>query len=102
MRERRDYQTIIDTAPVMVAYKSKDDHFIKVNSAFADFVGLPPEQIIGKTTFELVKQQEVAQLGRDSDLEVMRTGKPILNKLIKWSGFSSQEGDLGDFFKAAI
>ena len=90
-RERRDYQTIIDTAPVMVAYKSKDDHFVKVNSALADFVVLPAEEIIGKTTFELVKQQGVAQLGRKSDLEVMRSGKPILNQLVRWSGFSSQK-----------
>ena len=63
-RERRDYQTIIDTAPVMVAYKSKDDHFVKINSAFADFVVLPAkEEIIGKMTFELVKQQVLPSWG---------------------------------------
>ena len=98
-RERRDYQTIIDTAPVMVAYKSKDDHFVKVNSAFADFVVLPAAEIIGKTTFELVKQQAVAQLGRKSDLEVMRSGKPILNQLVRWSGFSGQKEIWATFSK---
>ena len=73
-----------------------------MNSAFADFVGLSLEQIIGKTTFELVKQQDVAQLGRDSDLEVMRTGKPIFKSTDQMVRFFQSEGDLGDFFKAAL
>ena len=90
-RERRDFQTILDIAPVMIAYKSKDDHFIRVNSAFSEFVGLAKEKIIGMTTFDLVKQRDVAQQGRDDDLEVIRTGKPVLNQLVKWSGFSSQK-----------
>ena len=33
-RERMDYQTILDAAPVMIAYKSKDDHFLKSERCF--------------------------------------------------------------------
>jgi len=84
-----DYQTLMDAVQVMIAFKSKDDRFIMVNAAFAAFVGLPKEKIIGMTTFKLVKQQDVAQKVRDLDLEVMRTGKPVLNQLVKWSGFRS-------------
>jgi PAS domain S-box-containing protein len=90
-RERRDYQAIIDAAPIMIAYKSKDDHFVRVNNAFAEFVGMPAEKIIGMTTFDLVKQPEVAQRGREHDLEVIRTGKPVVNQLVKWSGFQSEK-----------
>ncbi len=90
-RERFEFRSILDFAPVMIAYKSKDDHFVQVNSAFADFVGLPKEKIIGKTTFDLVKEKDVAQQGRDSDLQVMRTGVPVLNQIIKWSGLFSQK-----------
>ena len=90
-RERMDYQTILDAAPVMIAYKSKDDHFLKVNAAFAEFVGLPKEKILGMTTFDLVAEPDVAQQGRDHDLEVIRTGKPVLNHLVKWSGLFSQK-----------
>ena len=90
-RQRRDYQTIIDAAPVMIAYKSKDDHFVRVNSAFAEFLGLPVEKILGMTTFDLVLQPEVARQGRAHDLEVIRTGKPVINQLIKWSGIRSNK-----------
>jgi PAS domain S-box-containing protein/putative nucleotidyltransferase with HDIG domain len=88
-RERRDYQTIIDAAPVMIAYKSADDHFVHVNAAFAEFVGLPVEKIIGMTTFDLVKQPAVAEQGRAHDLQVIRTGEPVVNQLAYWSGFRS-------------
>ena len=98
-KEKKDIQTIINTAPVMIAYKSKDDHFVNVNSAFADYIGLPVEEIIGKTTFDIVNQIDVAQKGRDHDLEVMRTGKPVLNQLIKWSGFQSEEERWGYYSK---
>ena len=90
-RERFEFRSILDFAPVMIAYKSKDDHFVQVNSAFADFVGLPKEKIIGKTTFDLVKEKDVAQQGRDSDLQVMKTGVSVLNQMIKWSGLFSQK-----------
>jgi PAS domain S-box-containing protein len=90
-RERRDIQTILDAAPVMVVYKSKDDHIVKVNNAFAEFIGLPKEKIIGKTTFDIVNRHEVAQQVRDHDLEVIRTEKPVLNQLVNWSGFQSRK-----------
>ena len=90
-RERRDYHSILDAAPVMLAYKNKDDRFVRVNSAFANFVGLPIEKIIGKTTFDLVKQPDVAKRGREHDIEVINTGNPVINQLVKWSGFQSQK-----------
>ncbi len=90
-KERSEFRNILDYAPVMIAYKSKDDHFVRVNSAFADFAGLPKEKIVGMTTFDLVKEQEVAQQGRDHDLQVMRTGMPVLNQIVKWSGLRSQK-----------
>ena len=90
-KERSEFRNILDSAPVMIAYKSKDDHFVRVNSAFADFAGLPKEKIVGMTTFDLVKEQDVAQQGRDHDLQVMRTEVPVLNQMVKWSGLSSQK-----------
>ena len=90
-KERSEFGKILDSAPVMIAYKSKDDHFVSVNSAFADFAGLPKEKIVGMTTFDLVKEQDVAQQGRDHDLQVMRTGVPVLNQMVRWSGLRSQK-----------
>ena len=90
--ERKIFQNILDLAPVMIAYKSKDDHFINVNSAFAKFIRLSKENIIGKTTFQIFKQFDVALMWRKNDLEVIRTGIPILNQLTftmgKWMIYS--------------
>jgi len=90
-RERTDYDKILDAAPVMIAYKNCDDHFVKVNKAFAEFVGMTKEEIIGKNSFDLVEQTEVARASRNHDLEVIRTGKPVLNQTIKWSGFKNKK-----------
>ena len=90
-KERSEFRNILDSAPLMIAYKSKDDHFVRVNSAFADFAGLTKEKIVGMTTFELIKEQDVAQQGRDHDLQVMRTEVPVLNQMVKWSGLRSQK-----------
>jgi PAS domain S-box-containing protein len=98
-RKKIEFQTILDTAPVMVAYKSKDDHFISVNSSFAEFVGMPKEEIIGKTTFDIIKQPDVARQGREHDLEVIRTGTPVLNQLVKWSGINSKKERWGFYSK---
>ena len=90
-KERREVQTILDAAPVMIAYKNKEDQFMRVNAAFAEYVGVPAEEIIGKTTLDLVKRPEVARRSQDHDLEVMRSGRPVLNQMAKWSGVHSQK-----------
>jgi len=59
----------------MIAVKTKDDRFRRVNSAFADFVGLPAEEIVGRTNVRHRQGTEVAQQGRDRDLEVIRPEK---------------------------
>ena len=84
-RERRDYETIFDSSPVMIVYKSEDDHILKVNDAFARFIGLPKDEIVGMTTFDVADPKETAQLGRDDDLEVIRTGEPRMNRLVFFS-----------------
>ncbi|MBI5367505.1 MAG: PAS domain-containing protein [Planctomycetes bacterium] len=97
-----DFQAILDAAPVMIACKSCDDHFIHVNAAFSRFVGLPTEQILGMTTFELVGQREVAQQGREHDLEVIRSGIPVVNQLVKWSGRGNPEGIWAQYSKLPL
>ena len=84
-RERRDYETIFDSSPVMIVYKSADDHILKVNDAFARFIGLPKDEIVGMTTFDVADPKETARLGRDDDLEVIRTGEPRMNALVFFS-----------------
>ena len=86
-KERRDYHAIIDAAPVMITHKDKDDRHVRVNAAFAESVGLPAEKIIGMRTSDVVRTEEAARRVRNFDLEVIRTGKPMLGQVLKSSGF---------------
>lgn len=75
-KQKRKFETIFDLLPDFVIYKSKDDKFLEVNKALVDFVGLPKEKIIGKTTFDLLKDKKIAQATRNDDLEIIKTGRP--------------------------
>jgi len=86
-KERRDYHAIIDAAPVMITYKDKDDRHVRVNAAFAESVGLPAEKIIGMRTSDVVRSEAAARLVRNFDLDVIRTGKPMLGQVLKSSGY---------------
>lgn len=70
------FETIFDSVPDFIIYKSLDDKFLDVNKAFADWLGLPEEKIIGKTTFDMIKDKQVAKKTREDDLDIIRTGKP--------------------------
>jgi PAS domain S-box-containing protein len=89
-KERREVQTILDAAPVMIAYKNKEGQFMRMNAAFVEFTGVPADELIGKTPSEFVNP-EAAQQSRNHDLQVMRTGTPTLNQLVKLSSVHSQK-----------
>ncbi|MEM9648040.1 MAG: PAS domain-containing protein [Bacteroidota bacterium] len=69
--------TLIDNLPINVFIKDKDSRKILVNKAECDYLGTTPEELIGKTDFELY-DKDIAQISRDEDLEVMRTQEPML------------------------
>ncbi|SHH00072.1 PAS domain-containing sensor histidine kinase [Flagellimonas flava] len=69
--------TLIDNLPINVFIKDKDSRKILVNKAECDYLGTTPEELIGKTDFELY-DKDIAQISRDEDLEVMRSQEPML------------------------
>ncbi len=71
--------TLIDNLPINVFVKDKDSRKLLVNKAECDYLGTQPENLIGKTDFDLYDKQ-VAQISRDEDLEVMRTLEPMLGR----------------------
>ncbi|HLC98483.1 MAG TPA: PAS domain S-box protein [Candidatus Nanoarchaeia archaeon] len=90
--QKRDYQTIFDSSPSIIIYKSKEDRILNVNKTYSDFLGLPKNNIIGKTTFDVVKPKELAEKTRADDLEVIKSGKPKLNFIRRYvSPFSKKE-----------
>lgn len=71
--------TLIDNLPLNVFVKDLDSKKILVNKAECEYLGKTPEELLGKSDFDLY-DKEVAKISRDEDLEVIRTLKPILGK----------------------
>ncbi|KAB7529704.1 PAS domain S-box protein [Flagellimonas olearia] len=71
--------TLIDNIPLNIFVKDLDSKKILVNKAECEYLGKKPEEMIGKSDFDLY-DPEVAKTSRDEDLQVIRTLKPILGK----------------------
>ena len=71
--------TLIDNLPLNVFVKDTESRKILVNKSECEYLEKSPEELIGKTDFELY-DEEIAKISREEDLEVMRTLKPVLGK----------------------
>ena len=67
-------KAVLDTIPVRVFWKDLESRYLGCNRPFAEDAGLEsPEQIIGRTDFEL-RWAEQARLYTDDDRQVMESG----------------------------
>jgi PAS domain S-box-containing protein len=66
---------ITDTAPVMLAQWSRDERYRFVNRAYAERLGLAPEQIVGKSITEVLGQ-DASEAIRVHTAEVLN-GNPV-------------------------
>ena len=73
-KQREELQTIIDSSPIMIFYKDRENRFIRVSKALAEAVGLPKQEIEGKTGLEIYPNQ-VPDYWED-DKEVIASGRP--------------------------
>ena len=77
-RQREELQLILDSAPALIFYKDRENHFLRVNRAFADSMGLPKEQLEGRSLFDLYPRKQAEAFWRD-DQEVLASGRPKTN-----------------------
>ena len=63
-------QTLLDTIPVPVFYKDANGIYTGCNQAFADFLGKPKDEIIGKTVYE-VSPRDLADIYHRADEELI-------------------------------
>ncbi len=77
-----ELNTILDTLNAMVAYKDGNNVLKKVNHALAEFIGKPKQSIEVTSLYDLF-EVETAREFHEEDLRVIRTGKPMMNKLEK-------------------
>lgn len=82
---------LIDNSPDLIYFKDTEGRFIQVNRADAVVLGVErPEQLLGKTSFDF-HSKEIATAIHNSELQVIKTGKPIINHIDK---LYSPEGEL--------
>lgn len=74
--ERSLFRTFMDHAPDLIYFKDREGHFIEVNTAMAEEVQMTPEELIGRTDFDFLPEEQAKQKYED-DREVMRTRQPI-------------------------
>jgi PAS domain S-box-containing protein len=67
-------KSFVNNIPDMAWVKDTESRFVIVNQAFADQVGMSPEELLGKTC-EVCFGKEKADKFRQDDLEVMRSGQ---------------------------
>lgn len=73
-------KNLMDNIPDVIYFKDKKGRLILVNKAHAKGLGLKPEEVVGKTDFDIFPRKRAKEMQRD-DLYVMKTGKPIIDKI---------------------
>ena len=74
-QKSRELKTMLDSSPALIYYKYKNYRFMRVNQAFAETLGLPVEQILGKTYSELFP--DYTDHGLEADMQVIQENRPI-------------------------
>ena len=65
---------IINSVSNLIFVKDTEFNYIECNQAFCDFVGMPREEILGKSDYDLF-DKEVADFFRQKDEEMLNLGK---------------------------
>ncbi len=80
VQKYRLFQELMDLIPDVVYFKDKNGKLILVNRAHAKGLGLRPEQVVGKTDFDIFPKARAKKMYED-DMKVIKSGKPIVDKV---------------------
>ncbi|HEY9730472.1 MAG TPA: response regulator [Drouetiella sp.] len=89
MQQRDDTQMILDSVPAMVWYKDTDNGIILVNKAAAASMGKQPEDLKGKSCWDIYPD-EAEQYYKD-DLSVINSGLPKIGILEQVLGVGGEK-----------
>ena len=77
--ERFLLKTLMDSLPDSIYFKDRESRFVAVNRAMAALFGLEdPRDLLGKTDADLFAPEHAEAALRD-ELEILRTGQPLVN-----------------------
>lgn len=78
-------QTLIDTIPNPIFYKDENGIYKHCNLAFAEYLGLKREEIIGHTVYD-ISPKDLAAVYHKADMELMQSkGKQVYEAHVKYS-----------------
>jgi PAS domain S-box-containing protein len=80
-KKQRDlFETILANVPASIFWKDRNFVYLGANKRFAQDAGLRnPDELIGKTDYDMAWTREESDFYRQCDLKVMDTGQPLLN-----------------------
>ncbi|QNF32167.1 PAS domain S-box protein [Adhaeribacter swui] len=70
-------QQVIDTNPSLLYLKNEEGQFTLVNKAFADFFGLPADQLIGQNSAAFESSLEASAVSQNQDHQVLETCQSV-------------------------
>ncbi|HLP01485.1 MAG TPA: SpoIIE family protein phosphatase [Opitutaceae bacterium] len=72
---------LMDTIPDRIYFKDLESRFVRVNASHATWLGAKsPTEMVGKTDADFFAPAH-AQLARETELEIIRTGKPSIRQI---------------------
>lgn len=82
-RERDLLLTLMDHSLDRIYFKDSQSHFVRINNSLAKKFGLAdPQAAVGKTDFDFFTREHALAAFED-ELQVMRTGEPMVGKVEK-------------------
>jgi len=78
--QRELFNNVLSNVPASIFWKDRNSVYLGVNKQFAHDTGLQsPDELIGKSDYDLAWTKEEADFYRECDLNVMDSGEPMLN-----------------------
>ncbi len=81
-KQNQEFQTILDSSPVLILYKDIEDKIIKVNKSFTKFFGKSKNDIENKFCFDIFPQY--AKKWQEDDKEIIASGSAKRNIIEKF------------------
>jgi len=70
---------LLDAVPAMIFFKDSENRFVRVNRAYAEAVGRPKTEIVGKSVGDFLPDPKMATTYWEDDRDVIETGQPKRN-----------------------
>lgn len=81
LEQKNFLKSMIDAVPDLIFYKDINSVYLGCNSAFAyKFIGIPEEEIVGRTDFDFLKDPELARFFVNKDREMLMANETRINE----------------------